>query len=67
MLTRPRLLLVPATSLGGKKCGYGKVGSAEHLFALINVCLLIERHKRMILALADSTTWVTSRGSAWAL
>jgi hypothetical protein len=32
---------------------YSTNGSAEHLFALINLCLLIERHKKLILASAD--------------
>ena len=29
---------------------YSKNGSAEHLFALIDLCILIERHKKFILA-----------------
>jgi hypothetical protein len=28
---------------------YSKDGSPEHLFTLINLCLLIERHKKLIL------------------
>ena len=32
---------------------YSKNGSPEHLSALINLCLLIERHKKLILARAE--------------
>jgi len=32
---------------------YSKNGSAERLYALINLCLLIERHKKSILAPAE--------------
>jgi hypothetical protein len=33
---------------------YVKNGSAEHLSALINLCFLIARHKKLILARAKS-------------
>jgi len=32
----------------------GKDGSAEHLFALIDLCKLIEQHKRFILRRAEA-------------
>jgi len=32
---------------------YCKSGSPKHLSALINLCLLIERHKKLILARAE--------------
>ena len=32
---------------------YGKDGSVEHLFALIDLCKLIEQHKKFILARAE--------------
>ena len=34
---------------------YSEMGSAEHLFALINLCELIERHKKFILKRAQSS------------
>ena len=32
---------------------YSKNGSPEHLSTLINLCLLIERHKKLIVARAE--------------
>jgi hypothetical protein len=43
---------------------YGKSGSAEHLSALINLCLLIERHKKLILARVEQQPPIGSRGFA---
>jgi hypothetical protein len=37
---------------------YVKNGSAEHLSALINLCSLIDRHKKLILARAKSRRYV---------
>ena len=34
---------------------YSEMGTAEHLFALIDLCELIERHKKFILKRAQSS------------
>jgi hypothetical protein len=40
------------TTVQSRLATYGKDGSAEHLFALLDLCKLIGRHKKFILARA---------------
>ncbi len=44
-----------------RRAPYRRNGSAEHLFELINLCLLIERHKTFVLARAESERITESR------
>jgi hypothetical protein len=41
---------------------YSETGTAEHLFALIDLCELIERHKKFILNRAQSSRRTKNRG-----
>jgi hypothetical protein len=41
---------------------YSEIGTAEHLFALIGLCELIERHKKFILERAQSSRHTKNRG-----
>jgi hypothetical protein len=47
------MFLHPQTTAQSRLRTYGKNGSAEHLFALIDLCKLIEQHKELILARAE--------------
>jgi hypothetical protein len=42
-----------AETTGQSRLTYSEKGSAEHLFALIDLCELIKRHKKFILACAN--------------
>jgi hypothetical protein len=41
---------------------YSETGTAEHLFALIDLCELIERHKKFIVNRAQSSRRTKNRG-----
>jgi hypothetical protein len=41
---------------------YSEMGSAKHLFALIDLCELIERHKKFILKRDQSSRHTKNRG-----
>jgi hypothetical protein len=47
------MLLHTETLAQSRSSTYCENSSAEHLFALIDLCKLIERHKKLILACAD--------------
>jgi hypothetical protein len=47
------MFLHTETTAPSRSATYCKSGSAEHLSALIDLCLLIERHKKLILAPAE--------------
>ena len=61
------MLLHAETTAQSRSATYGKNGSAEHLFALIDLCELIERHKKFILAHAPSgrhpKNWTSRNGT----
>ena len=44
---------------------YGKDGSVEHLFALIDLCKLIEQHKKFILGHAEPLENIKSKVPEW--
>lgn len=51
VLSRCNIMFLHAeTTAQSRLATYSKNGSAEHLFALIDLCKLIERHKKFILA-----------------
>jgi hypothetical protein len=50
------------TSALSRLATYSEKGSAEHLFALIDLCELIERHKKFILTCAQPSRHTKNRG-----
>jgi hypothetical protein len=51
VLNRCNIMFLHAeTTAQSRLATYSKNGSAEHLFALIDLCILIERHKKFIFA-----------------
>ena len=48
-------MLLDAETTGQSRSRCREKGSAEHLFALIGLCELIERHKKFILKRAQSS------------
>ena len=56
------MFLHAETLAQSRSATYSEMGSAEHLFALINLCELIERHKKFILNRAQSSRRTKNRG-----
>ena len=52
----------PETLAQSHSATYSETGTAEHLFALIDLCELIERHKKFILNRAQSSRRTKNRG-----
>ncbi len=57
------MFLHAETLAQSRSATYGENGSAEHLFALIDLCELIERHKKFILKRAQSSRHLKNRRS----
>jgi hypothetical protein len=55
------MFLHAETLAQSRSATYSEMGSAEHLFALINLCELIERHKKFILKRAQSSRHTKNR------
>src|ERR1700722_17037152 len=55
------MFLHAETLAQSRSATYSEMGSAEHLFALINLCELIERHKKFILKRAQSGRYTKNR------
>ena len=49
------MFLHAETLAQSRSATYSEMGTAEHLFALIDLCELIERHKKFILKRAQSS------------
>ena len=49
------MFLHAETLAQSRSATYSETGTAEHLFALIGLCELIERHKKFILKRAQSS------------
>jgi hypothetical protein len=58
------MFLHAETTAQSRLATYSEKGSAEHLFALIDLCELIERHKKFILACANPADAQRIEGSA---
>jgi len=56
------MLLHSETLAQSRSATYSEMDSAEHLFALIDLCELIERHKKFILKRAQSSRHTKNRG-----
>ena len=56
------MFLHAETLAQSRSATYSEMGSAEHLFALIDLCELIERHKKFILNRAQSSRRTKNRG-----
>ena len=56
------MFLDAETLAQSRSATYGESGTAEHLFALIGLCELIERHKKFILKRAQSSRHRKNRG-----
>src|SRR6202045_3109810 len=55
------MFLHAETLAQSRSATYSEMGSAEHLFALINLCELIERHKKFIFKRAQSSRHTKNR------
>jgi hypothetical protein len=55
------MLLHSETLAQSRSATYSEMDSAEHLFALIDLCELIERHKKFILKRAQSSRHTKNR------
>jgi hypothetical protein len=56
------MFLHAETLAQSRSATYSETGTAEHLFALIDLCELIERHKKFILNRAQSSRRTKNRG-----
>ena len=55
------MFLHAETLAQSRSATYSEMGSAEHLFALIDLCELVERHKKFILKRAQSSRHTKNR------
>jgi hypothetical protein len=55
------MFLHAETLAQSRSATYSETGTAEHLFALIDLCELIERHKKFILKRAQSSRHTKNR------
>ena len=55
------MFLHAETLAQSRSATYSEMGTAEHLFALIDLCELIERHKKFILKRAQSSRHTKNR------